>query len=502
MDKKRTRATINEVYKNSGLGRWFHDQSAGGEPGWDRYNTQGEKVGKCGDSKPGEGKPKCLSRQKASKLRKQGGKAAIAAAVRRKRKEDPVQDRPGTGNKPKMVSNKIEDSYMNVKELEIGMTVIFENTICFVEYISRVGDSTYKVNYINEHGDRGHEFVLKQDQIEVLPNDLQEEKAESKRKLNKPFRTPGGPKKFSVYVRNERGNVVKVNFGDPNMEIKRDDPNRRKNFRARHNCGNPGPKTKARYWSCYQWRGSAPVADGVELDGNILYERMDPTKHVEKHAGKYHVKNKDGKTVKIFDDQKEANIYARKNHDKLMEEKDHEYSMARSQLDTAIKAAKKLKSKFKGEGNIEAWVQSKITKAADYLDAASDYVDSDEHDIEESNDCGCEELVEKNVPTSKEKWNSCISQAKAKFDVYPSAYANAWASKCYKKKGGTWRVDEGYLNTKRMDKNEKECHDMVTKELENTNAFKTINPRFKKDIHKEVSKMILIAKDLLTKEKK
>ena len=48
--------------------------------------------------------------------------------------------------------------------------------------------------------------------------------------LNKPFRTPGGPKKFSVYVKNENGHVVKVNFGDPNMEIKREDPNRRKSF--------------------------------------------------------------------------------------------------------------------------------------------------------------------------------------------------------------------------------------------------------------------------------
>lgn len=73
------------------------------------------------------------------------------------------------------------------------------------------------------------------------------------KKLNKPFRTPKGPKKFSVYVKNEKGNVVKVNFGDPNMEIKRDDPGRRKSFRARHNCANPGPKTKARYWSCKMW---------------------------------------------------------------------------------------------------------------------------------------------------------------------------------------------------------------------------------------------------------
>lgn len=80
-------------------------------------------------------------------------------------------------------------------------------------------------------------------------------------KLNDPFRTPDGPKKFSVYVKNDKGNVVKVNFGQPGQEIKRDDPARRKSFRARHNCDNPGPKWKARYWSCYQWRASAPVDD-------------------------------------------------------------------------------------------------------------------------------------------------------------------------------------------------------------------------------------------------
>jgi hypothetical protein len=72
-------------------------------------------------------------------------------------------------------------------------------------------------------------------------------------KLNNPVRTPNGPKKFSVYVKNDKGNVVKVNFGDPNMEIKRDDPERRKSYRARHNCDNPGPKWKANYWSCKMW---------------------------------------------------------------------------------------------------------------------------------------------------------------------------------------------------------------------------------------------------------
>ena len=86
-------------------------------------------------------------------------------------------------------------------------------------------------------------------------------KAKENKTLNKPVRTPKGPKKFSVYVKNEKGNTVKVNFGDPNMEIKRDDPNRRKNFRARHNCDNPGPKTKARYWSCKMWERKKSVTD-------------------------------------------------------------------------------------------------------------------------------------------------------------------------------------------------------------------------------------------------
>lgn len=77
--------------------------------------------------------------------------------------------------------------------------------------------------------------------------------------LNKPFRTPSGPKKFAVYTKNESGNVVIVRFGDPNAEIKRDDPERRRSFRARHNCENPGPKWKARWWSCFQWRAGSPV---------------------------------------------------------------------------------------------------------------------------------------------------------------------------------------------------------------------------------------------------
>ena len=70
-------------------------------------------------------------------------------------------------------------------------------------------------------------------------------------KLGKPMK--GDVKKFKVYVKNPKGNVVKVNFGQKGVKIKKDNPNRRRSFRARHNCDNPGPRHKARYWSCRKW---------------------------------------------------------------------------------------------------------------------------------------------------------------------------------------------------------------------------------------------------------
>jgi len=95
--------------------------------------------------------------------------------------------------------------------------------------------------------------------------------AKEKKTLNKPFRLKDGKKKFGVYVKNDKGNVVMVKFGDPNMEIKRDDPERRKSFRARHQCDtNPGPKYKARYWSCRQWESGRKVEAELESDASLL----------------------------------------------------------------------------------------------------------------------------------------------------------------------------------------------------------------------------------------
>ena len=101
--------------------------------------------------------------------------------------------------------------------------------------------------------DKNKDGKISKEDFELLRKNKAAEYQGRKVKLGKPFLTPDGPKKRSVYVKNEKGNVVKVNFGDPNMEIKKDNPARRKSFRARHNCDNPGPRWKARYWSCKAW---------------------------------------------------------------------------------------------------------------------------------------------------------------------------------------------------------------------------------------------------------
>jgi hypothetical protein len=318
---------LNEVYRKSGLGKWFHDESAGGKPGWDRYNSKGERVGECGDAKKGEPYAACLSKQKAANL----GKKKIGSFVKRKRAAQSEAGRGkkgsgGKGKKPINVDTGVNEQY-DVDKKGPSMT------------------PGQKMD-IDKRNKRFKTPPCAIDNKEVeMPEDysISEEKTP---KLNKPMK--GDVKKFKVYVKNEKGNVVKVNFGDKNMEIKRDDPKRRKNFRARHSCDdNPGPKTKARYWSCQMWRGDKSV------------------------------------------------------------------------------------SQMLGEAK----------------------------DIQET-----VELLEKNTPTNKKLWSQAKSLARQKFDVYPSAYANAWAAKWYKKKGGTWKSMnesiEPYIENLAVDNSEEDTENL------------------------------------------
>lgn len=115
--------------------------------------------------------------------------------------------------------------------------------------VEQLGDDSASL----EDGTPVCEACLYEDLNCGCPDKLEEAEYRGRKvQLGKPMR--GDVKKFKVFVKDPKtGNVKKVNFGDKNMRIKKSNPKRRKSFRARHNCKNPGPRTKARYWSCRKW---------------------------------------------------------------------------------------------------------------------------------------------------------------------------------------------------------------------------------------------------------
>ena len=128
--------------------------------------------------------------------------------------------------------------------------------------------------------DKETEEAPSQDRLEALRVVIQEimkedfAKAEyqgEKVTLNKPRRIKGGNKKFEVFVQSG-GKIKRVAFGDPNMEIRRDDPKARANFRSRHSCDSKKDKTTAGYWSCRMWEGGTSVSQLTKttIEGQIL----------------------------------------------------------------------------------------------------------------------------------------------------------------------------------------------------------------------------------------
>ena len=133
-------------------------------------------------------------------------------------------------------------------------TALYSNHI---NIIRNEAEEVQEYDVVNEQDIKELVEFLKHYKPEVNEAEYQGRKV----KLGKPTR--GDVKKFKVYVKNPKGNVVKVNFGhggssakkagQKTMQIQKDIPSRRKAFRARHNCDNPGPRHKARYWSCRAW---------------------------------------------------------------------------------------------------------------------------------------------------------------------------------------------------------------------------------------------------------
>lgn len=127
--------------------------------------------------------------------------------------------------------------------------------------------------------------------------------------------------------------------------------------------------------------------------------------------------------------------YHKKNMNEEKDEREYDYEgdMAKSDLRSIMANAKELHDMIDDADNLPEWCQNKITLAEDYISTVANYLTAEMNEEIET-------LEEKNKPTNPELWSRAIALAKSKFDVYPSAYANGWASKWYKSKGGGWRT--------------------------------------------------------------
>ena len=215
------------------LRRWFKEK-------WvDVSKKVGGKHPPCGRKEATDkGYPKCRPLKKISKdTPKTAGsyskeeKKSMTSQKRRAEKKDP---KPGKGNKPTMTHFK--ENHINrltnliLEELNKFKGIIYEDEFGSVE------------------------------ETDFIPDDLLNEAEYQGRKVQLGKIMQGDIKKFKVYVKKDKGKVVKVNFGfggksakGKRMVIKKNNPERRKSFRARHNCDNPGPRWKPRYWACRTW---------------------------------------------------------------------------------------------------------------------------------------------------------------------------------------------------------------------------------------------------------
>ncbi len=387
--------------------------------------------------------------------------------------------------------------------------------------------------------------------------------------LDDPFRLPSGSKKkFGVYVKNpSSGNVIMVKFGDPNLSIKRDDPERLKNFRARHNCADKKDKTTPGYWSCKFWEKNKPVSKLLKkgkvteahCESEAMYLNLPANQRGMKQAristrGVFGYKNavEEAKRIKklypkkdvsIMQHAKEGNFkfatdsigirrlekqgyevvevlregwsekykdsidcdnpkgFSQKAHCDGKEKRAEEEQECNCGCDDCMNEVYKdsgLGDWFGkgGGGGKEEGGWDRFNASGDRIGKCGDAKEGDAYSAclsaEKAKQLGKEGRAEfvrrkrdaqkkagdkakggeskkgqkpvmvktgakgldkknesmmsfgkflregENKPNNPALWKKAIAKAKAKFDVYPSAYANAWASKWYKGEGGTW----------------------------------------------------------------
>jgi len=279
---------INESIKNGevlveDLGRWFKEKWVdvskkidGKHPPCGRSSANGEKGRK--------GYPKCRPSKKVSKdtpkVSSSYSKKEKKSMTTQKRSAEKKDPKVGKGNKPtmtkfdesellkmtKLVMEQLssEITYEDLETLKkINSLVNRQEVIQWfndndVEYFG-MSDIEMYIQYIEKNMDDDTDLGSVEE-TDYIPDDLLNEAEYQGRKVQLGKIMKGDVKKFKVYVKNDKGNVVKVNFGfggksakGKRMHIKKNNPERRKSFRARHNCDNPGPRWKPRYWACKTW---------------------------------------------------------------------------------------------------------------------------------------------------------------------------------------------------------------------------------------------------------
>jgi hypothetical protein len=175
--------------------------------------------------------------------------------------EDAINENLSFSDK-KWVDNTLKDIAIDLKNDDFNATGLDEGKSCWKNY-KAIGTKKkngkqvpncvpIKEYTVDDEDEDNFKNEIKKCNKELKESILQEAEYQGRKvTLNKPMQ--GDVKKFKVYVKNDKGNIVKVNFGAKGMNIKKNNPERRKAFRARHKCDNPGPKWKARYWSCKKW---------------------------------------------------------------------------------------------------------------------------------------------------------------------------------------------------------------------------------------------------------
>ena len=318
------------------LRKWFGKGGEGGVGGggWDRYNTKGERIGKCA-REPGEPKPKCLSKEKAAKM----SKDEIASAVKRKRKEDPVADRSGKGGKPIMSSNKIneQDAQEYQKfDRRVNTAMAAKTPDLKIKLLKLAGQAhpSSQVKTVEEFMEacwKGYKQVgMKKKGKRMVPNCVPEE--------------------------TELDEMIAL---------------------------------------------AAPIVRGVAAVSKVGQGVAKAGQALKTGAQKVGSKVKDITKVasKVPGDTEKEPLDTKK-----AKEPDWKKGLKKAG-ETAKSAIKTTTGGF-----------------------ASMYEPREEY------------IMEKNVPTNPSLWSKAKAQARAKFDVYPSAYANGWAAKWYKSKGGGWKT--------------------------------------------------------------